>query len=490
MPCTFRTCYPVDVWPVHVLEAHVEPIERSPFSQEPGATGVVRIKLATIGELAVSELGLDKVRFFIDGDPTYVHALHELILNSSEHVVLSAGKGARDARVRLEKNSLKPVGFELDDGVLAYDSRSFLGYRLLLEYFTCPDKFFFFDLVNLEPLKHAKFGRELEIVIFLGKFERADRLARLAQVVNRETFKLACTPVINLFKQYADPIRIAREKSEYTVIPDARRIRGLEVYSIEKVEKTVKADGQDHVVEFQPFFSHKHIGQADGANTFWIASRYPSSLKDDKGTNVDISLVDLKFSPTVPDAETLSLTLMCTNRDLPAQLPFGGDHGYMDMEGASAVSRIRLLRKPSASIRLDLKKGGIWRLISHLSLNHLSLVSEGREALLEILNLYNFSNSPAVTAQIAGITSLVSTPSISRIGPPQASSFVRGTKVTLEFDENAYSGGGVFLFSMVLERFLGLYCALNSYVQLTVKTRQRERELAKWPPRTGEAVLL
>ena len=213
-------------------------------------------------------------------------------------------------------------------------------------------------------------------------------------------------------------------------------------------------------------------------------------MKDDAGTDVFLSLVDLDFNPSLPDAETLSMVLTCTNRDVPAQLPFGGDQGELEMEGSSAVSRIRFLRKPTPTVRPPLGKGGVWRLISHLSLNHLSLLGEGREALLEILDLYNFSKSPAIRAQIAGITKVGSRPGVARIGPPQRGAFVRGTEVDLEFDEDAFAGSGVFLFARVLEHFLGLYCALNSYVQLTVRTKQREKELAKWPPRTGEAILI
>jgi type VI secretion system protein ImpG len=48
----------------------------------------------------------------------------------------------------------------------------------------------------------------------------------------------------------------------------------------------------------------------------------------------------------------------------------------------------------------------------------------------------------------------------------------------------------LFLFAAVLERFLGLYTAINSFTQLTAKTRQRRGELKPWPPRSGEQILL
>jgi type VI secretion system protein ImpG len=488
MQCRFRTCYPVDLWPVRVADARVETIERSPFAQGPiEATGVIRIKLATLGEVVLPELGMDRLRFFIDGEPAHVHALYELIMNSTAQVVLAAGAGTK---VELGASAVRPVGFGRDEAMLEYDSRSFVGYRYLHEYFTFPDKFLFFDIVGLDRIAGLKVAREMEIAILLRQTERADRLVKLAQVVGRQTFKLGCTPVVNLFKQMAEPIRLTHQKAEYKVTPDVRRQRGMEVYSVDSVRKVVRARGHDEVIDYQPFYSIRHSLQSQNQNTYWYATRRRSPLKDDAGTDVFLSLVDLDFNPALPDAETLSIALTCTNRDIPAQLPFGGDQGELEMEGSSAISRIKFLRKPTPTVRPPLGKAGVWRLISHLSLNHLSLVGEGREALLEILDLYNFSRSPAIRAQIAGITKVASRPGVARIGPPQRGAFVRGTEVELEFDEDAFAGSGVYLFGRVLEQFLGLYCALNSYVQLTVRTKQREKELAKWPPRTGEAILI
>lgn len=494
MACTFRTCYPVEIWPVHVVDARVELAERSEYRDEAAkaqALAVLRIGLETIGDMSFASLNPRKLRLFIDAEGTRATSLFELIHNSVSSVLLAGANRAKEIRGRLTNTCIQPVGFAEDEGMLPYDLRSFMGYRLLHEYFTYPEKFMFFDLLLDEKLKIFNVGKKLEVVLLLSAFDRPERLADLVREVNRDTFKLGCTPIVNVFKHYGDPIRVVKERSEYPVIPDARRPRGMEVYSIEKVEKTTKSGGHEEVVTYHPFFSHKHVGPRDAPKSYWIASRYPSFLRDDKGTNVNMTLIDLNFEHSVPDAETLSLTLLCTNRDLPALLPFGGRHGEMSIEGASAVSRIRLLRKPSTPVRLELRKGSVWRLISHLTLNHLSLVSQGRDALQEMLNLYNFANSDVVREQIAGIVAVKSEPAVARVGSPQFSSFVRGTDVTLTFNENVFTdSGSPYLFAMVMERFFGLYCAPNSFVRLAVNIGQNEKEFVKWPPRAGEAVLL
>ena len=57
--------------------------------------------------------------------------------------------------------------------------------------------------------------------------------------------------------------------------------------------------------------------------------------------------------------------------------------------------------------------------------------------------------------------------------PPSASGgFCRGVEITIELDEAKYVGTGAFLFACVLERFLGLYCSINSFSQLVASTRQ------------------
>jgi type VI secretion system protein ImpG len=133
-------------------------------------------------------------------------------------------------------------------------------------------------------------------------------------------------------------------------------------------------------------------------------------------------------------------------------------------------------------------------LISHLSLNHLSLVEGQRggdpEALREILMLYDFMDSAATRKQILGLRKIQSRRVVRQTGSRIGTGFVRGIETTLEFDETQFVGSGVFLFAAVLERFLGLYASVNSFTQLVAKSEQREGILKKWPPRAGEQNLI
>jgi len=272
------------------------------------------------------------------------------------------------------------------------------------------------------------------------------------------------------------------------VIPDVRRRNALEVFSVDEVFSSNPQTAE--VQEYLPFYSYRHGVLQDKNQTFWHSTRRPSGRRGDEGTEVFISLVDLSGRMKQLDVDTLSIRCTCTNRDLPARLPFGNEAGDFEPEGLAQIRRVVALRKPTATMRPPTGKGAVWRLISHLSLNYLSLVEEGREALQEILRLYDFTDTSYLQKQVAGITALKSYRHSARVISENGISFVRGTRVEMEFDEEQFVGSGVFLFAAVLERFLGMYVNLNSFSQLAARTRQRKEILHEWPPRAGQAILL
>ncbi|MGA3328578.1 MAG: type VI secretion system baseplate subunit TssF, partial [Terriglobia bacterium] len=203
-----------------------------------------------------------------------------------------------------------------------------------------------------------------------------------------------------------------------------------------------------------------------------------------------LSLVDLSMHTRLPDAQTITAHCTCTNRDIVSRLPFGNESGDFEVEGVGAVKGAVALRKPTPTLRPPMGRNALWRLISHLALNYLSIVEEGKEALQEVFRLYNFSDSADLDKQISGITAVSSQRHFARINSESGIAFARGTRVQLEFDEEEYAGGGVYLFAAVIDQFLGLYASLNSFSQLVVKTRQRRGVLKEWPPRAGQAILM
>ncbi len=479
-PCRFRTCYEVDLWPLAVSAADLEAPARLKVPVSAGQ--VLRLELRRLGGGSLSELtDFSALRFHLSGEGPLVAALYELLFNNVRSVLARSLGDSTTPFTTLPPDCLAPVGFAPEESLLPFPDRSLEAYRLLLEYFTLQEKFHFFDLTRLEDVPRPAGSDRLEVVIVL------EQPVRLAQPVGAENFRLGCTPVVNLFPQRAEPIRLDHTRTEYRVVPDARRQGSLEVYSVESM--TASSATMTEPVRYEPFYSIQHSSARDEGRTYWHAQRRPSERRNDPGTEVSLTLVDVGFQPVATSGETLLVDTWCTNRDLPAKLPFGGEGGEFQLEGAAPLKRIRCLTKPTEPLRPPLHSKLLWRLISHLSLNYLSL-ADGPDAFREILRLYDFTDSAAVQQRIDGIVGIESRRVVARPRSMPWDGFCRGVEVAITFDEEKYVGTGLFLFASVLERFLALYASVNSFVQVVAKTTQREEPLRQWPPRVGSRILL
>jgi type VI secretion system protein ImpG len=489
VPCKFRTCYDAYLWPMSVVAAEWKSPDRlQPAIKSADAVAALRVELGCWRDVTFEKAPPNPLRFFLNGESGLVHTLYELLCSRvTQIIVRDPTPGSRVRPVTLSPDALRPVGFDEHESMLPNPRRSFEGYRLLHELFAFPEKFFFLDITGLESALSG-FKDRAELIFLIAPFELTERRQALEVGISPKTFHLACAPAINLFEQTAEPILISQRRFEYPIVPDVRRPNATEIFSVDEVV-SVRPDTQEPV-RFEPFYSYHHATAAKRGQTFWLASRRASGRRDDEGTEMYLSLVDLEQRPVAPDLDSLTVRLTCTNRDIPARLQFGVESGDFEIEGAVPVQAIVALRKPTPALRPPTGRSSLWRFISHLSLNYLSLVSEGKEALQEILKLYDFNNSSYSAKQIEGIVELKSRPHFARIISENGITFARGTRVDMEMDEDNFVGGGAYLFASVLEHFLGLYVTLNSFSQLSVTTRQRKEVLRQWPPRAGTKILL
>ena len=494
--CQFRTCYPTDLWPMQLTSARLQLTQNSEHLRRlcPSAVAAISLHFETQGGLPAGKIGLDKLRFYLDGDPGLMALLYEHLVTGTMQVRITDSDETPAHTLTLPGSVVSPVGFSAEESLLKYDNRSFTGYRLLSEYFAFPEKFLFIDIGGLDHPALRHIGNKITIQIFLRYYAESEGHSRLAQSLNATNFKLGCTPAINLLEQNADPIRISHHKTSYPVIVDARRQKAFEVVSIDSVAYAAKGSSEETVHLVPPFYSIQHHSSKDTPQYYWYAKREPSVFENDNGTDVEIAFVDCRFSPHRPELEVLSLKLTCCNRDLPEQLPFGGNatatHTDFTLPQFPLVKRARPLRKPTPVSRPPEKTGLYWRLISHLALNHLSIVSQGKDALQEMLTLYNLTQSQRMAREIQGIAAITSQPATALVASKHFSGFVRGIDITLTLDENAFVGSSPVLFGAVMERFFALYCSPNNFTRLTLRSHQQQQEIARWPARTGEALVI
>jgi type VI secretion system protein ImpG len=493
--CRYRTGNEVKLWPVGLVRAELKPPPFLDLRPPPETAAVLRLSFQCQSNLTFNELQLEWLRLFLYGQSNQVTAeLYELLFTQTLKVgflPLDAPPGSAPLEFKPEE-CLRPVGFERDEGLLPYPEPSFLGYRLLTEYFAFPAKFHFIDLGGWAQAATAGFRRRCDVIFYLGKSSK-----ELERSVKADTFRLGCTPTVNLFERVAEPIVLTQSKHEYPIVPDVHYPLGLEIYSVNAV--TSGDPGTGEIREYHPFYSFRHGESRRTRRALWCASRRPAMREEDRGTDVFLSLTDLDFNPSVPSEPTLVVHTTCTNRDLPVQLTQAGEEVVLELEMAAPVRHVHCLGAPTPPLRPSpQRRGSYWRLISHLSLNHLSLVegNDALDALRELLGLYNFwaetgQQADRATLQvIEGITRVESRRIVAQTGWEISSGFARGTEVTITFDEPRFVGTGLYLFASVLERFLGLYVSVNSFMQLVAVTEQRQEPLRRWPPRAGERPLL
>ncbi len=488
--CRFSTSYPTELLPLKVTSASLmgRPFTTPGSANIRGAGGVVKISLNTFSEaISFAELKPDTLRFYLKGQAQHINPLYELLLNNSLDVVMSFGEGSTSAQF-LGKNSIKSVGFADDEGLLPYPAASFMGYRLLTEYFVFPEKFMFIEITGLAQHIQENAGEQLDLYIYVNASD-----IELEHNISEQTFVLGCTPVVNLFQHQAEPVKLDHTQHEYQITPDIRRPVGYEVYSVDQVEGSTST-GQSKI--FHPFYGLNHEQQHRNSNSFWFSQRRSAKLNNqerDEGTDVFLSLVDLHFNPDLPEDYTLTIDTTCSNRDLPAKLPYNQEQPKLQCVGSSPpCAKIRCITQPGAVVRPPLRNHARWRLISHLNLNHLSLTGGGdaTTALQEILRLYDFRESSVTRGLINAILSVDARPISAPLTIDGHATMCRGIEIEIELDGTQLTGSSSYLFACVLEQFFALYCSINSFTRLLVKLKGKEGYLKKCSPRAGEKTIL
>ncbi len=489
--CAFRTTADATLWPAVVAEARwTTPDALDPPVRAPEAVGALRLVLRGFPEVPLGRVPHDAVRLFLHADGSLAATLYEALCGACAGVLVrpldATNGGDPRRRVTLPATAVRAAGFAEDERLLPGGRTAFAPYGLLQDYFALPEKYLFVDLAVGEAVRAARAGEAVEIVCLVGPFERADQRRALAAGVSAETVRLGCVPAVNLFEQMAEPVLLTHRRDEYPLVADARRRLTTHVYSVDEVVGVTP--GEREPVRFEPLYGLRHPAAAGEGAVFWVPRRRPVPGRDDGATDVALAFVDRDSRTVVPGFHVANARVTCHNGDLPARLPLD-PRGDFEPAGGGPFARVVARVKPTEPVHPPLGKPMLWRLVSHLSLNHLSLV-DGPEPLRELLRLYNPGGDAGIERQIQGVADVRSAATHARVAGPLGAAVARGRRVEVELDEEHFTGGGAYLFASVLERFFALYASMNSFTQLVARSRQRQRPMRAWAPRAGTRELV
>ena len=498
--CEFRTSHDVTLWPLEITEA--EYVTNTPGlpkineSHLPTPKAGFRLRLRTTAGLTFDNLSLDHLPLYLHGSDEIPMHVYEQILANSVAMVLRSTSDSTPWQKVIDRSHIKSAGFNENEAMLPYGAQSFSGYRLLHEYFAFPEGFLFVDLSGLGEAVSQCTDNELELFILLDQINPV-----LEDKIDVAAFDLFCTTAINLFPKRADRIHLNTRENEYHVVPDLTRPMDFEVYQVNAV--VGHGTGENRQQEFLPFYSSDETSFRAESSAYYTIRRESRllSVRQQRygprsnyvGSEAFVSIVDAAEAPYSTDLRQLAVTTLCTNRDLPLHMPVGTGKTDFTLESGAPVESIRCIFAPSKPKPSYAEGDTAWRLISHLSLNYLSLVDsdeqKGAAALREILKLYSYITEAHIEKQIEGVLSVTTVPITRRMPLEGPISFGRGLELTVTMDEAAFEGTGCFLLGAILENFFAKSVSINSFTETVIKT-DRRGEIMRWPVRIGRNQVL
>jgi type VI secretion system protein ImpG len=472
--CKFRTAYDTEILPIGIRDVH------HGVSKE---KSVITMQVESLAEEEIRGINLTKLRFHLGGSD-----YSALTLGLWLHRYLKMVKirdRATGNEIALGKDCVRQVGLQKSEEVLPYPDNSFVGYRLLQEFYAFPQKYYFVDLLNIPTAHLGQDATQFEVVF---EFERP--LPPDVRI-GKQSFLLHCVPAINLFEHDAEPILLDGRRTEYHIRPTRRDAGEIEVFSIDGVTGwRPSEEGHSGGIsrEFSRFESFMHeIERVDGRAAVYFREKVRQSLSGEKLDRL-ISFVREDELYQVNDGETVSVRLTCSNGATPRDLAVGDicipTHMIPSFVNPTNVTRPTPPRYPVVDGALQ------WQLISALSLNYLSLQSV--EALRTILNVFDFNakvdrqREREAVMRLEGIAN-ISSHTIDRLfkGLP-----VRGMRSTIDMRESKFaSEGEMYLFSTVLAEFFALYATINSFHELVVRGLEAGEEY-RWTARIGNQPLI
>ena len=195
--------YPVTVWPIELTHVSWETAPFAiPMCPPQGTAALLRMQFSCKDGLRWDDLALDKLRLHLSGQPQLMAGLYELLFNrclGGAFLAPDLGPDADTFKPPLSMSAeemLFQVGLDVEDGLLPFPPESFLGYRLLMELLSFPQKFLFADLAGWSSCADAVSAARWKCCCF--------------SAILRRTLNGACPPRISC--QLAGGERFSQER--------------------------------------------------------------------------------------------------------------------------------------------------------------------------------------------------------------------------------------------------------------------------------------
>lgn len=462
-PCRFRTVRDLDVSPLTVTNAELQETSQG------GAVDGVRIKLdLELNGVALSSWKTDRLPLYVTGADAA-----DLYLLLRRHLTGAELRTADGFIHQLQATDLRPWGFDVGEGMSPLPKNVFPGFQLIQEYFQFPEKFMFFEL-DLKGWTDR--GNSTQFSLSFDCSLPSFPVPR----VDNSRFLLNAVPAVNLFDHSADAILLDQTRHEVPIEPSGNPKSTYQVFSVDSVQGMRRGSS-----EKRPFQSFSDRGGQDPSRP--VFNTVVRTGLGNRETDVLLS-VAYPEGEVIPEQEVLDVALTCTNGNLPDALQQGDIR--VPTSNTPELVEYRNVNAPTSSQPPPLEGDRLWHLLSHMTVNMLTLGDA--DSLKDMLRLYLFPEVRDKAREIAnlkrinGILDLQLEQKERLIGR----SIMRGQRIIIETRADHFAGpGDLYLFGCILDHFFASSSAINHYTALVMHDQQRG-ETIEWPARLGEKPLL
>ena len=490
----FSTTQPLTVLPIQIEDVRVE--------DDASGKSSLYLTFTMNRNVTFSSLDMSKLTLYLAGNLRLKYTLLRYLVEFTESLSIrevfpktskeNAFQSIDDFRIDIPE-----LTRDLEDGenrsLIPYARQAFSGYRILQEYFAFPDRFFFIEINGLDTFQASEDGLPIEL-----KF-KFDRSLPKEFMPTKRNFDLNCVPIINLFEESTEPVSITQRMSEYPVVPAYNRDKSREIYAVKEVTGVLdKNRGQYH---YSPVASY---GILDEKDPTYASKRFFSiifrSVEEELGETA-IRLFGQSIDGEEFPKETLSIKAIMSNAFWPRKKIKDGD--ITEATGFPEGLAVSNITVPTTPRECPKQQNFLWSLISHLTVNFSTLAE--KSTMKALLGLYNWSsqqdnndyNRKKIENGIIDVhppeqkTIPVEVPLGDEKDPRMKRIFTRGIELRLDIDSKYFENGegDIFLFCLVLSKFLSQYATINSSIIVKLVDKKSKQEYT-WKPTSGKILTI
>lgn len=529
--CEFRSRAALTLWPIQLRSVDITQEVgryRHAFSQHPltadrgkDVRACLVFELETTPGVVWQDLSLDELVFYCDCQTPLLDRILSAWVDESSQLAYGYQQSNRFEYRPVFAASCQLAGFDDASALLPESAAMPSSYRLLKEYFSCPERFQFLLLQGLQSAVASVNTRRLQLVLGLTHYDP------LLDQLRPDHFQLNCVPAINLFPKTCDRVIVKPTQNEHLLCVDRTRTQDFEIHSLCDVQGFT--GNQAKPCQLLPYYSAT-TGLVTEDYSVYTYSRRVQSVRAQQaisdmqtgyiGTDIFLQCQDVMAEGRHDQLpfQQLEVAVLCSNRDLPMKLPRGSE-GFCLLVNAP-VEEVRCLLGPTKpmlplalapnhhtySDQQRVFQDTAWQLIATLSQNYIGLrpaqtqtqkkhsyaterlQSTGLSQLKRLLSVFVLNKNHSLVV----IESLVAfeTHLINRVNktifPP---CLLRGVEVVITFDEERLQGFSATTLGKLLSLVLAQFIELNAFVDLTLKSLQRGVH-STWPMSVGNRGVL